>query len=84
MDIAGFWVWILAAKGVIFKPKKLCQGIHALMRLFLRVGGKLMKKLYVYSPPFCSFLIETFITGRNIKFEKNHMDGALSQCADSG
>lgn len=43
-----------------------------------------MRNLYVYSPPFCSFLMKTLITGRKIKFEKNKMDGALSQHAGSG
>ncbi len=43
-----------------------------------------MRNLHVYSPPFSSFLIETLTTGRKIIFEKNNMDGALSQCADSG
>ncbi len=43
-----------------------------------------MRKLFVYSPPFCSFLIETRKTGRNIHLEKNNMDGALPQCAGGG
>lgn len=43
-----------------------------------------MKKLRIYSPPFRSFLIVTFKTGRIIIFEKCNMDGALSQHADSG
>ena len=43
-----------------------------------------MKNVAIYSPPFYSFLIETLITGRKKIVEKNNMDGALSQCADSG
>jgi len=61
------------------------QSIYALMRLFNDcLGGIPVKKLRKYSPPFRSFLMKALMTGRIITIEKCHLDGALSQRADSG
>ena len=49
-----------------------------------RKGDKNMKRLLGYSPPFSSFLIETLNTGRILTIEKNNMDGADKERADSG
>jgi len=38
----------------------------------------------VYSPPFNFFLIKTFESGRNIKFEKRKTCGASKERAESG
>jgi len=47
-------------------------------------GGQFMKKLYGYSPPFNTFLIENLNTGRMLMIERNNMVGAGKARADSG
>ncbi len=43
-----------------------------------------MKKLRVYTPPFCPFLMQKQMTGRIVLFENNTLGGAPDRRADSG
>lgn len=43
-----------------------------------------MKKLNRYTPPFYSFPMKAFMTGRNLIIERYHLERTSSRCTDSG